>query len=467
MIIKGNSRGKPSQLGRHLKRLDTNERMEILSSDYGDDLSAALQDMQATAAATKGRKGLYHANVSPDAKYGSLTPEQWMRAADVLGEELGLSGQPRVVILHQKDGRGHIHVVWQRANLETRTLVSDSQNYAAHERASRRLEIELGHELTPGVHAKRDPNQPRPRAKMSHAEWQQYERTKLDPAERKATLTELYRASENGKAFAAAIQEKGYALAQGDRRALVVVDPAGDIHSLSRQIDGAKAKEIKEKLSDLEPAQLPKATELSEAIKSRVPDIAARPAFNQASAHERIEPEEKARLEVHGKREELKKELRKERQFQEKEWARTIQDERESLAGYLDQRRADEARAEEEARVPKSFGERVIALWSELQDRLDPSRAQTREREAAEKREAREQRDREALEARERELEEWKAQQLRTLQENHAARRKAFEEGRTEELARLKREAERYQAMQREKLEITRAKQREGPGIDR
>jgi len=441
--------------------------MEILSSDYGDDLKVALQDMQTTAAATKGRKGLYHANVSPDAKYGSLNPDQWMHAADVLGEELGLSGQPRVIILHQKDGRGHIHVVWQRANLETMTLVSDSQNYAAHERASRRLEIELGHERTPGVHAKRDPEKPRPHAKMSHAEWQQYERTKLDPAERKATLTELYRASENGKAFAAAIHEKGYELAQGDRRALVVVDPAGDIHSLSRQIQGARAKEIKEKLADLDPAQLPKAGELAEQIKSRAPENRPTPAFNKASAHERIDPEEQARLEVHQKRQALIKELRKERQFQEKESAKTIQDEREAFGRYLDQRRDQEVKAAQEAAVPKTFGERVLALWSELQDRIDPSRVEAREHEAEAKSEEREQRDREALKTRERELEEWKAQQLKTLQDNHAARRRAFEEGRTEELARLKREAERYQALQREKMEITRTRQREGPDIDR
>jgi hypothetical protein len=467
MIIKGNSRGRPTQLARHLTRLDTNERMEILSSDYGDDLKAALQDMQTTAAATKGRKGLYHANVSPDAKYPTLSSEQWMHAADVLADELGLSGQPRVVILHQKDGRGHIHVVWQRANLETMTLVSDSQNYAAHERASRRLELELGHELTPGVHAKRDPDRPRPRAKMSHAEWQQYERTKLDPAERKATLTEIYRASENGKAFAAAIQEKGYALAQGDRRALVVVDPAGDIHSLSRQIEGAKAKEIKEKLSDLDPAQLRKASDLAEEIKSREPENRPAPAFNKAGAHERIDPEEQARLEIHQKRQDLIEELRKERQSRQKEWAKTVQGEREALGRHLEERRADDAKAEQDARVPKSFGERVLALWSELQDKLDPSRVQTREREAEEKRSAREQRDREAIEARARELEDWKAQQLKTLQDNHAARRRAFEEGRTAEVARLKREAERYQALQREKLEITQARQREGPGIDR
>lgn len=467
MIIKGNSRARPTQLARHLMRLDTNERMEILSSDYGDDLKSALQDMQATAAATKGRKGLYHANVSPDAKYPNLTPEQWVHAADVLADELGLSAQPRVIILHQKDGRGHIHVVWQRANLETMTLVSDSQNYAAHERASRRLEQELGHELTPGVHAKRDPERPRPRAKMSHSEWQQYERTKLDPAERKAVLTELYRGSDNGQAFQAAIREKGYELAKGDKRGLVVVDPAGDIHALSRQIEGAKAKEIKERLSDLDPAQLPKASELAEQIKSRAPEPRPSPAFNRASAQERANPDEQARLAIHQKRQELIKELRKERQGREKEWAKTVRTEREEFERFLETRRGGEAKAEQEASVPKSFGERVLALWSEFQDKIDPSRIAAREREAEERQKAREARDEEALEARMRELEDWKAQQLKTLQENHAAQRRAFEEGRTDEIERLKREAERYYALQREKDDITRRRQREGPGIDR
>ena len=55
-----------------------------------------------------------------------MTPEQWQRAVDVLDKELGLEGQPRAVVMHEKRGREHIHVVWARTDIDTMTLRSDS-----------------------------------------------------------------------------------------------------------------------------------------------------------------------------------------------------------------------------------------------------------------------------------------------------------------------------------------------------
>src|SRR5258708_4642495 len=156
MIIKGGSRAGPSQLARHLQRTDTNERVEILQLDSPTgSLGEALRDWQLIAAGTRGSKGLYHANIDPDARY-TMTLEQWQRSVDALEKELGLTGQPRVVVMHEKHGRQHIHVVWQRTNIDTMTMVADSFNYVAHERASKALEEEFGHEHVPGKHAKRD-----------------------------------------------------------------------------------------------------------------------------------------------------------------------------------------------------------------------------------------------------------------------------------------------------------------------
>lgn len=152
MIIKGASRAGPKQLSRHLGRTDTNERVAVLElhSPSGS-LGEAFRDWQALAAGTKGTKGLYHANIDPDARY-TMTPEQWTRAVNVLEEELGLTGQPRAVVLHEKNSREHIHVVWQRTDIDTMRLRSDSHNYQAHERASARLEKEFGHEHLSLIH---------------------------------------------------------------------------------------------------------------------------------------------------------------------------------------------------------------------------------------------------------------------------------------------------------------------------
>ena len=192
MIIKGASRAAPAKLAKHLEREDTNERVEML--EFRDvpleDLDHALRHMQTLTAGTRGFKGLYHANIDPHADY-PMTREQWFRAADVLEKELGLDGQPRVIVLHKKEGREHIHVVWARTDLETLTLRSDSNNYLAHERASGQLEQEFGHEHVPGRHSKRDRSQPRPVAELTHAEWQHVERSKRDPRERKAEITAL------------------------------------------------------------------------------------------------------------------------------------------------------------------------------------------------------------------------------------------------------------------------------------
>src|SRR5665213_179743 len=197
MIIKGKSRGGPVQLARHLLRTDTNETVKIVQLDSPTgSLREAMRDWQLLSTVTRGSLGLYHANISPDARY-VMTPEQWKIAVDVLEKELGFEGQPRAVVVHEKHGRQHIHVVWQRTDIDTMKLVPDSFNYVAHERASLALEKEFGHEIVPGKHAKRDRDQQPefPKEKINHAEWQQAERARADPRAFKEMITALYKAS--------------------------------------------------------------------------------------------------------------------------------------------------------------------------------------------------------------------------------------------------------------------------------
>jgi hypothetical protein len=268
VIIKGKSRAAPSELARHLSRADTNERVEILQLDSAGTTAEAFRDWQTYTLATKGKLGLYHANIDPDAKY-EMTPHQWMRAVDILEEELGLQGQPRAVVMHEKNGREHIHVVWARADMDTLTLRSDSMNYQAHERASLRMEQEFGHDYVPGKHAKRDrENQPEfPAAEVGHGEWQQTERGGMNHRDRKAQVTALYEASDTGPAFKAALEDAGYTLARGDRRDFVILDGDGKAHSLGRQLPGVKAKELRAFMSDLDPDSLPSVKEARAAIR--------------------------------------------------------------------------------------------------------------------------------------------------------------------------------------------------------
>jgi hypothetical protein len=173
--------------------------------------------------------------------------------------------------MHEKFGREHLHVVWARTDIDEMVLRSDSQNYLAHERASQRLEMEFGHEPVPGKHAKRDrEQQPEfPRAEANQAEWQQGERTGIDPATRKDQITALEQASDNAQAFKVALEEQGYILAKGDRRDFVIVDQTGSIHSLGRQIRDVKAAELREFMKGIDRETLPTAAQAKDLQQQR------------------------------------------------------------------------------------------------------------------------------------------------------------------------------------------------------
>jgi hypothetical protein len=275
MILKGGSRGKPQDLADHVQRTDTNERVVILEMNSGlGSLAATLRDWQTLSEGTRGKNGLYHLNADPDARY-DMTPEQWLRCANVAEEELGLQGQPRAIVMHEKKGRQHIHVIWCRTDLDTMTLRDDSFNYLAHERASLRLEREFGHEHVPGKHAKRDrEKQPEfPRSEINHAEWQQAERAALSVDDRRAQNRALKEASDNGQAFKNAIEEAGYILAQGDRRDFALVTAEGSVLSLGRELD-MKAADVRAFMADVDRAALPTPAE-AKAIQRVRQDVAA------------------------------------------------------------------------------------------------------------------------------------------------------------------------------------------------
>ena len=148
---------------RILQRTDTNERMEVseLRGVAAKDLRGALQEMEAVAAACPNcRKPLYHASINTRAGE-RLNDTQRMQAIDRLEKELGLTGQPRVVVVHEKKDRQrhdreHCHVVWSRIDLARLRTISDSHNYRKHELVARELERAFGHERVQGAHIERD-----------------------------------------------------------------------------------------------------------------------------------------------------------------------------------------------------------------------------------------------------------------------------------------------------------------------
>ncbi len=265
MIIKGQSRAGAAELAAHLQRVDTNERMEVIEvrGTIAHDLEGALHEMEALSSGTRCKNPLYHASINVPI-HERLGMEHWQQAVDRLEEKLGLAGQPRAVVMHEKFGREHIHVVWGRVRAETLVAIADSHNYLKHEMVARELERAFGHERVQGAHAERD-GAPRPERTIAHAERQIAERTGIDPQAVKAEITALWRAAAGPEAFLAALERAGYRPALGARRQYVVMDQAGTVHSLARRIDGMRAAHLRRAFAAVPPARFPAVASLGRA----------------------------------------------------------------------------------------------------------------------------------------------------------------------------------------------------------
>ena len=273
MVINGGSRSGSfaytSYLGTHLQRTDTNERVHVreLHGVAAADLTAALREMSAVGDGSRSRLPLYHANIDWRADE-KMTEAQKARAIERLGHELGLAGQPRVVVEHVKAGREHLHVVWSRIDGDTLQAISNSHNYRKHEIVARELEREFEHARVQGAHHERDGVE-RPARCPTLGETRQAERCGMTPEEAKARLRELWRSADNGHAFAAALDNAGWILAQGDRRGFVALDPAGEARAVNKAVTGLSAAQVRDRLADLDPGQLPTVDQARDQLRER------------------------------------------------------------------------------------------------------------------------------------------------------------------------------------------------------
>src|SRR5208282_5397428 len=199
MIINGNPAGNVGYWSSHLLRDDTNARVEVkeISGLLAEDLPTALREMQAVAAGSRSHGNfLYQANISPRIDE-QLTPEQWKEAVDTLEKNLGLDGHQRIVIEHEKEGRAHRHIVWNRVDVETMRVADMGGNYRIHTATARELENRF--DLTPTP----TPSALDKKPALELWEVRAAERSGLDPATLKDELSELWRSTDSGKAFAA------------------------------------------------------------------------------------------------------------------------------------------------------------------------------------------------------------------------------------------------------------------------
>ena len=74
----------------------------------------------ALARGTKCQQYLFSMSLSPPA-HESVRVEVFEKALADIEERLNLTGQPRVIVFHEKEGRRHCHAVWSRIDAETMT----------------------------------------------------------------------------------------------------------------------------------------------------------------------------------------------------------------------------------------------------------------------------------------------------------------------------------------------------------
>ena len=257
MIINGGSRRSVGFWTKHLLDLKANDRAEIreIRTLLAEELGDGLLEMKGLAQGTRCSNFFYQANINPR-ENEALTPEEWTLAVDTLEKHLGFTGQPRIVIEHEKNGRIHQHVLWSRIDTDNMRALPDSLTAKKHAAAAREIEWELGLERTFGPFDK-DREGPRPDRAPKSWETFREQRSGIDPRAMKEEVTELFRASGNPRRFADALEEHGYMLLKGDRRDFCIMDGAGDVHSLARRIDGVKAAELRAFMRGIDRDTLP------------------------------------------------------------------------------------------------------------------------------------------------------------------------------------------------------------------
>lgn len=245
MIMVGHSRGNGQNLARHLLSSE-NEHVTVhdISGFACDDLHGAFKEAEAFSRGTKCQKYLYSLSLNPPANEFVKTKD-FEQAITRVEKTLGLEGQPRAIVFHEKENRRHCHVVWSR--IDTDKLKAIQLDFPKRKLSALAKEIflEKGWELPRGFlnPRLRDPKS------FTLEEWQQAKRQNKDPREIKAIFQACWKESDSKQAFENALIEHGYRLAIGDRRGYVVTDIKGEVYSLSRYA-GVKTKDLKKRLGD-------------------------------------------------------------------------------------------------------------------------------------------------------------------------------------------------------------------------
>ncbi|HWH73026.1 MAG TPA: relaxase/mobilization nuclease domain-containing protein [Methylibium sp.] len=334
MILKGSQRGGSAQLARHLLKAEENEHVALheLRGFMAEDLTSALHEAYAVSRGTRAKQFLFSLSLNPPAQE-RVSIDEFEAAIEQVEQKLGLGGQPRAVVFHEKEGRRHAHVVWSRIDAQEMKAINLPHYKLKLRDVSRALYLEHGWRMPRGLADAREKD---PR-NFTRDEWEQAKRNQRDPRALKTLFRECWLISDSRAAFAAALKARGYSLARGDRRGHVAVDFRGEVYAIAKWT-GFRAKEVRDRLGD--ESLLPSVAEVKAQVATRMTDMIR----EHVAAAERAFAKQKEAL-IAQRREVVERQRR----------------EREALAERHEKRRAMEG-AERAQRVSRG----LQGLWDRL-----------------------------------------------------------------------------------------------------
>jgi Relaxase/Mobilisation nuclease domain len=275
MIAKGNTHDNGPKLVAYILTAQEGERVEFGSARgfdfFGRDVLQAATIMQQIADHTTNCRDAWFHTQTRLAPGEQLNRDQWERTLDREEKRLGFSGHARAWSFHidEANGEKHLHAVWFRIDPETNR---------AHDPGLFKLRLmEVARWAEKEFHLRELSNarQPHDRARApERSEMEESRRLGTDVRAIRTAILDCLERADGGKAFKAALEERGLMLANGDRRdCFVVVDQAGGLHSLGKKLTGQTLAETRARLADLDRSQLPDVEQAQDIQRERLSQI--------------------------------------------------------------------------------------------------------------------------------------------------------------------------------------------------
>jgi hypothetical protein len=247
------------------KAADVRERFADLDPKSLPSVAEAKQmqsqrELARAQEATQYREGVENAIVRPDAAKALMT-ELWTKTGS--GKEFQAQLEQKWWLLARDergnfaaiDSAGSAHALSQRIPGTTAADV-------------RRRFADIDPAFLPSVAEAKQTQRERQDERWVQAAMET-DRSGVRPAAARVLMTGLWRETENGKTFQAALETKWWMLARGDRRDFVAIDSEGGVHSVARRVEGAKAADVQQRFADLDPKLLPTVAEAKELQHAR------------------------------------------------------------------------------------------------------------------------------------------------------------------------------------------------------